>query len=71
MGRTPFEHSDGEQFTTKEDLEKYWSRTVGTIYHTPSYIHLHFAHLVASRKVGWELQDVQSRGEVAPEDDCS
>ncbi|GLB38202.1 putative protein tyrosine kinase [Lyophyllum shimeji] len=28
IGRTPFEHSDGEQFTTKEDLEKYWSRTL-------------------------------------------
>ncbi|KAH8824981.1 hypothetical protein DL96DRAFT_1467433 [Flagelloscypha sp. PMI_526] len=27
-GRTPFEHSDGEQFTTKEDLEKYWARTL-------------------------------------------
>lgn len=28
VGRTPFENSDGEQFTTKEELEKYWSRTV-------------------------------------------
>ncbi|KAF8645210.1 hypothetical protein AX16_008037 [Volvariella volvacea WC 439] len=28
MGRTPFEHSDGEQFTTKDDLERYWSRTL-------------------------------------------
>ncbi|KAF8887180.1 hypothetical protein BD779DRAFT_1528545 [Infundibulicybe gibba] len=28
IGRTPFEYSDGEQFTTKEDLEKYWSRTL-------------------------------------------
>ena len=28
MGRTPFEHSEGEQFTTKEDLEMYWNRTV-------------------------------------------
>ncbi|TFK95795.1 kinase-like protein [Pterulicium gracile] len=28
VGRTPFEHSDGEQFTTKEDLERYWERTV-------------------------------------------
>ncbi|KAI0087036.1 hypothetical protein BDY19DRAFT_1092650 [Irpex rosettiformis] len=27
-GRTPFEHSEGEQFSTKEDLEKYWSRTM-------------------------------------------
>ncbi|CCM06214.1 uncharacterized protein FIBRA_08459 [Fibroporia radiculosa] len=28
IGRTPFEHSEGEQFTTKEDLEKYWNRTL-------------------------------------------
>ncbi|KAF9468652.1 kinase-like domain-containing protein [Collybia nuda] len=28
IGRTPFENSDGEQFTTKEDLEMYWSRTL-------------------------------------------
>ncbi|KAF9483412.1 kinase-like protein [Pholiota conissans] len=28
VGRTPFEHSDGEQFNTSEDLEKYWSRTL-------------------------------------------
>ncbi|PPQ85184.1 hypothetical protein CVT25_004191 [Psilocybe cyanescens] len=29
VGRTPFEHSDGEQFNSSEDLEKYWARTVG------------------------------------------
>ncbi|KAJ7451595.1 hypothetical protein FB451DRAFT_702631 [Mycena latifolia] len=28
IGRTPFEHSDTEQFSTKEDLEKYWARTL-------------------------------------------
>ncbi|KAI0338866.1 hypothetical protein BDW22DRAFT_1362161 [Trametopsis cervina] len=28
IGRTPFEQSEGEQFSTKEDLEKYWSRTL-------------------------------------------
>lgn len=28
VGRTPFEYSDGEQFSTKEDLEMYWARTV-------------------------------------------
>lgn len=28
IGRTPFEKSDGEQFNTKEDLEKYWERTL-------------------------------------------
>ncbi|KAF8349484.1 hypothetical protein F5887DRAFT_1235165 [Amanita rubescens] len=27
-GRTPFEYSDGEQFTTKEELEQYWARTL-------------------------------------------
>ncbi|KAH9936578.1 uncharacterized protein B0H18DRAFT_1113952 [Fomitopsis serialis] len=28
MGRTPFEYSEGEHFTTKEDLERYWNRTL-------------------------------------------
>ncbi|KAJ7643947.1 kinase-like domain-containing protein [Roridomyces roridus] len=28
IGRTPFEHSDSEQFSTKEDLERYWARTL-------------------------------------------
>ncbi|KAF8627400.1 hypothetical protein AX17_006215 [Amanita inopinata Kibby_2008] len=28
VGRTPFEHSDGEQLTSKEDLERYWARTL-------------------------------------------
>ncbi|KAF8799033.1 hypothetical protein BYT27DRAFT_7202794 [Phlegmacium glaucopus] len=28
VGRTPFEHSDGEQFNSSEDLEKYWARTL-------------------------------------------
>ncbi|EIM79354.1 kinase-like protein [Stereum hirsutum FP-91666 SS1] len=28
VGRTPFEHVEGEQFETKEDLEKYWARTL-------------------------------------------
>ena len=28
VGRTPFEHSEGEQFATKDDLEKYWERTL-------------------------------------------
>ena len=34
VGRTPFEHVEGEQFSTKEDLEKYWSRTVSQIVQT-------------------------------------
>jgi serine/threonine protein kinase len=28
VGRTPFEKSDGEQLNSKEDLEKYWERTL-------------------------------------------
>ncbi|KAJ8523229.1 hypothetical protein ONZ45_g266 [Pleurotus djamor] len=28
IGRTPFEEYDGEQFSSKEDLERYWSRTL-------------------------------------------
>ncbi|KAI0699944.1 hypothetical protein C8T65DRAFT_742293 [Cerioporus squamosus] len=28
IGRTPFEHSEGEQFSTKDDLERYWQRTL-------------------------------------------
>ncbi|KAI0315826.1 hypothetical protein OF83DRAFT_1061408 [Amylostereum chailletii] len=28
VGRTPYENEEGEQFTTKEDLEKYWARTL-------------------------------------------
>ncbi|GBE83047.1 predicted protein [Sparassis crispa] len=28
IGRTPFEYSEGEQFSTKEDLEEYWNRTL-------------------------------------------
>ncbi|KAI0826825.1 hypothetical protein BC628DRAFT_1410038 [Trametes gibbosa] len=27
-GRTPFEHAEGETFATKDDLEKYWARTL-------------------------------------------
>lgn len=28
VGRTPFEYEEGEVFEKKEDLEKYWERTV-------------------------------------------
>lgn len=28
VGRTPFEYEEGEVFEKKEDLEKYWDRTV-------------------------------------------
>jgi serine/threonine-protein kinase GIN4 len=28
VGRTPFEYEEGETFATKEDLERYWTRTL-------------------------------------------
>lgn len=28
VGRTPFEYEEGEVFDNKEDLERYWNRTV-------------------------------------------
>lgn len=28
VGRTPFEHTEGEPFATKAALEDYWARTV-------------------------------------------
>lgn len=28
VGRTPFEYEEGEVFDKKEDLERYWNRTV-------------------------------------------
>lgn len=68
IGRTPFEHSDTEQFSTKEDLEKYWARTVSLTFRV-------FAHMLtspiysASREMGWELEDVQSHRETPPKDD--
>lgn len=30
VGRTPFEHTEGEAFATKAALEDYWARTVCT-----------------------------------------
>ena len=32
VGRTPFEYEEGEQFANKADLEKYWGRTVSTLF---------------------------------------
>jgi serine/threonine protein kinase len=32
VGRTPFEYEEGEQFASKADLEKYWSRTVSVLH---------------------------------------
>ena len=28
IGRTPFEYSEGDKFSTQEDMERYWVRTV-------------------------------------------
>jgi serine/threonine-protein kinase GIN4 len=28
MGRTPFEYAETEEFASKEDMERYWGRTV-------------------------------------------
>ena len=36
IGRTPFEYVEGEQFSTKEDLEKYWARTVSSVLPVPT-----------------------------------
>ena len=35
VGRTPFEQSEGEQFSSKQDLERYWSRTVSCKHSLP------------------------------------
>ena len=32
VGRTPFEHTEGEPFTTKAALEDYWARTVRRLF---------------------------------------
>jgi serine/threonine protein kinase len=39
IGRTPFEYEEGEVFEKKEDLERYWNRTVGAprFVSSPSY----------------------------------
>jgi len=37
VGRTPFEYEEGEVFEKKEDLEKYWERTVSYMRDLPCY----------------------------------
>lgn len=56
MGRTPFEHSEGEQFTTKEDLEMYWNRTV-RVSRTERTSEADV--FLAPRQVGRHMEDVQ------------
>ena len=69
MGRTPFEHAEGEQFTTKEDLEMYWNRTVRAS--RLSSNSLPDALCVAPRQVGRHVEDVQGAREAPSEDDSS
>ena len=42
VGRTPFEYEEGEVFEKKEDLERYWERTVSYMHalYCPCFIRL-------------------------------
>jgi hypothetical protein len=74
MGRTPFENSDGEQFNSNEDLEKYWSRTVRVflfLSSTSLLISTTFFLFPASRQVGRQVGVLERDGEAAPADDCA
>ena len=62
VGRTPFEHTEGEPCATKAALEDYWARTVHT-YVSPDA--LLTAWGVDARKVARQLEDVQRRREDA------
>jgi len=67
VGRTPFEEVEGEQFQTKEDLERYWQRTVkgkwlgtwkfsrGKFYAVPSFISRAFSMESSAEKL-WFFQ---------------
>lgn len=55
-GRTPFEYYDGEQFTTKEELEEYWARTVSGA--SSGFLAFLTALWLGSREMGWNLEDV-------------
>jgi hypothetical protein len=48
IGRTPFEYVEGEQFSTKEDLEKYWARTVSPIVLVLTVGRLNFVRFVVN-----------------------
>lgn len=41
VGRTPFEYEEGEVFEKKEDLEKYWERTVSYMHGFPCCRFIH------------------------------
>jgi serine/threonine protein kinase len=71
IGRTPFELSDAEQFTTKEELEKYWTRTVSLFLFLKNFETLTVIFGTAPWEVGRKLEDVQRDGEVIAKDDCS
>lgn len=70
VGRTPFEHSEGEQFSSKEDLEMYWSRTVRR---KGAYLasDILIIYLADERKVGRQLENVCEHGEVVTTDDLA
>lgn len=68
VGRTPFEHSDGEQFSSNEDLEKYWSRTVRTS-NSQTQINFLTKFNLASRQMGRQLEVLKENGEALATDD--
>lgn len=67
-GRTPFEEYDGDALQTKQDVERYWSRTVCQQLHsnTPNHTHLHF---LAPWQVGWPVEVLGEDGEAFEDDD--
>ena len=69
-GRTPFEQYDGDALQTKEDVERYWSRTVrlDPPSNIPNNTHL---YLLAPWQVGWPVEVVRENGEAPAEDDVS
>lgn len=71
VGRTPFEHVNGEALTTKGHLERYWSRTVCFFVHAGLAKNAEDACHLASGQVGRELEDVKARGKAAQTDDNS
>lgn len=64
IGRTPFEHTEGEPFATKAALEDYWARTVCTLAYDLGPGYTHYAGTDAW-KMAWQLEDVQRRREDA------
>jgi serine/threonine protein kinase len=63
IGRTPFEHTEGEPFATKSALEDYWARTVCTLAYDLMLYLLRGAS--DAWKMAWQLEDVQRHREGA------